>query len=206
MKRCPQCLFIYPDADTVCDFDQTPLVGATEAEIDDATDATERTKSTDVGATRGSQSRRSWRGILLAGAVGLFLGMVIVGVSVALHRRTTSQLATTQSISLPSLPPAAPSPTPSVAVTQQTASPEPTVEASTKLPSIKTAHSSTSTGPVSTSTKESGRKNGSSVIVLSTGGKIEADEVWRTRDGIWYRREGIVTLLPKSRVKSIGQK
>jgi hypothetical protein len=33
MKRCPQCLFIYPDTDSVCDFDQTPLVSATEAEI-----------------------------------------------------------------------------------------------------------------------------------------------------------------------------
>jgi hypothetical protein len=41
------------------------------------------------------------------------------------------------------------------------------------------------------------------VILLTSGGKIDADEVWRTRDGIWYRRNGIVTLLKPGRVKAI---
>ena len=38
------------------------------------------------------------------------------------------------------------------------------------------------------------------VILLSSGGKIEADEVWRTKDGISYRHDGIETLLSKSSV------
>src|SRR5262249_2933449 len=33
MKRCPDCQFIYPDSDTICDFDQTLLVAAAESEI-----------------------------------------------------------------------------------------------------------------------------------------------------------------------------
>ena len=44
---------------------------------------------------------------------------------------------------------------------------------------------------------------GKPVILLTTGGKIDADEVWRTRDGVWYRRAGIVTLLKHNRVKAI---
>jgi hypothetical protein len=35
------------------------------------------------------------------------------------------------------------------------------------------------------------------VITLSSGGRIEADEVWRTKDGVWYRRNGIVTLVKR---------
>jgi len=41
------------------------------------------------------------------------------------------------------------------------------------------------------------------VILLTSGGKIDADEVWRTRDGVWYRKNGIVTLLKPGRVKAI---
>jgi hypothetical protein len=39
--------------------------------------------------------------------------------------------------------------------------------------------------------------------MLTSGGKIDADEVWRTKDGVWYRRNGIVTLLKRAQVKNI---
>ena len=42
--------------------------------------------------------------------------------------------------------------------------------------------------------------------MLTSGSKIEADEVWRTRDGIWYRRNGMVTLLKRNQVKAIVTK
>ena len=41
------------------------------------------------------------------------------------------------------------------------------------------------------------------MIMLTSGGKIDADEVWRTKDGVWYRRNGIVTLLKRGQVKAI---
>jgi hypothetical protein len=47
------------------------------------------------------------------------------------------------------------------------------------------------------------RQGGKPVIVLVSGGKIEADEAWRTKDGVWYRRNGIVTLLKAGQVKTI---
>src|ERR1043165_7078209 len=36
MKRCPQCLFLYPDADERCDFDKTPLEVIDESALDAA--------------------------------------------------------------------------------------------------------------------------------------------------------------------------
>lgn len=47
------------------------------------------------------------------------------------------------------------------------------------------------------------RRGGKPVIVLSSGARIEADEVWRTRDGYWYRKNGIVTLLKHGQVKTV---
>jgi hypothetical protein len=47
------------------------------------------------------------------------------------------------------------------------------------------------------------RQGGKPVIVLVSGGKIEADEAWRTKDGVWYRRNGMVTLLKAAQVKAI---
>jgi hypothetical protein len=44
------------------------------------------------------------------------------------------------------------------------------------------------------------------VIMLTSGGKIDADEVWRTKDGVWYRRNGMVTLLKRGQVKAIVAK
>ena len=37
MKRCPQCLFLYPESDEKCDFDQTPLELVDEAEVEKVT-------------------------------------------------------------------------------------------------------------------------------------------------------------------------
>jgi hypothetical protein len=39
--------------------------------------------------------------------------------------------------------------------------------------------------------------------MLTSGARIDADEVWRTRDGVWYRRNGMVTLLKRTQVKAI---
>ena len=200
MKRCPQCFFIYPDTDSICDFDQTPLVSATEAEIAAVTNTAELPTSK---AATPNQARKNWRGLLLSGAIGLLLGMVIVGFYFAVHRQMTPQPSLQPDALSTSQPLVAPSPSPSATVIAETATPEPTVEVTTKSTSLKTAtaHSSTSTSPVSTSSPNVGA--GKSVILLTSGGRVEADEVWRTKDGIWYRRDGMVTLLKKARVKAI---
>lgn len=191
MKRCPQCLFLYPESDERCDFDQTPLEVVDDAEIDRATNP--------------PKPRR--RVLPVAAAVVLLLGAVVFAVFYAFNRQapTTSAATQTSTAVEPSPSPSAttaPSPSPA-------ASPSPSHSPSPK-PSpneISTAHTRSSRDPVSTSGPGIGtRQGGKPVILLTSGGKIDADEVWRTRDGVWYRRNGMVTLLKRNQVKSIVTK
>ncbi|HKE60671.1 MAG TPA: hypothetical protein VKB46_28385, partial [Pyrinomonadaceae bacterium] len=57
--------------------------------------------------------------------------------------------------------------------------------------------------PVTTESKSADSGGKPVVIRLASGGKVEADEVWRTKEGVWYRRDGVVTLLKSNRVKAI---
>jgi len=59
-----------------------------------------------------------------------------------------------------------------------------------------------SSSPVSTGGDEKTRR-GQVTIRLTNGTTIEADEVWETGEGIWYRRRGVVTLLERDQVKAI---
>jgi len=190
MKRCPQCLFLYPETDERCDFDQTLLEVIDDAEIE--------------AATRPAQSkRRVWP---IAAAVGLLLGVLVFAIYYALASRPVQKVAAapeTMSTPVPvvATPPAAtPEPSPSVSPSP---SPSPSPKASASA-SPSAAHSRASTDPVSTSGPGIGtRQGGKPVIVLTSGGKIDADEVWRTKDGVWYRRNGMVTLLKRGQVKTI---
>jgi len=58
-----------------------------------------------------------------------------------------------------------------------------------------------SSNPVSTGDEKTVR--GPVIIRLTDGTTVQADEVWETREGIWYRRRGIVTLLDRNQVKAI---
>ena len=186
MKRCPQCLFLYPDSDVRCDFDQTPLEVVDDAEVDRAT----------------HQSKPRRKALPLVAAVGVILSVMVFAFYLTLNRQTRKAAAgtsvNTQPQTLPS--PAevtAPSPSP-------TATPSPSPSAKPSPTGISTAHTRASSDPVSTSGPGMGtRQGGKPVIVLTSGGKIEADEAWRTKDGVWYRRNGMVTLLKRAQVKAI---
>jgi hypothetical protein len=187
MKRCPQCLFLYPDSDVRCDFDQTSLEVVDDAEVDRAT----------------HQSKPRRKALPLVAAVGVILSVMVFAFYLTITRQTRKAAAAetsvnTQPQTLPS--PAevtAPSPSPTAA-----SSPSPSAKPSP--PGISTAHTRASSDPVSTSGPGMGtRQGGKPVIVLTSGGKIEADEAWRTKDGVWYRRNGMVTLLKRAQVKAI---
>jgi cytoskeletal protein RodZ len=210
MKRCPQCEFIYPDADRVCDFDQTPLVDATESEIAAITNTPERPVLSDLAAThsRKFESRKNKRTLPIAAAIGLLLGIAAVGVYVAVHRQMRpqpvqqeAQKVATSTVPQGSSPTPSPSVAPSASSSQVVASPE---KPATPGAKTTTAHTTTSSGAVSPSTPGTISKvTAKQVILLTGGGKVEADEVWRTKEGVWYRRDGVVTLLKKNRVKAI---
>jgi hypothetical protein len=41
------------------------------------------------------------------------------------------------------------------------------------------------------------------IIWLTNGESINADEAWEKREGVWYRKAGVVTFLKRSRVSAI---
>ena len=188
MKRCPQCLFIYPDSDSQCDFDQTPLDSVDEATIEAATRPPKR------------------RALPILAAIALMVGVVAFAVYYGLSRQPQQASAATEApvnAEPVAPPPATPSPSPEVSPSP---SPSPSIAPSPKpSPSTHTtAHTRATSDPVSTSGPGiATRQGGKPVIMLASGGKIEADEVWRTRDGVWYRRNGIITLLKRGQVKTI---
>jgi hypothetical protein len=182
MKRCPQCLFIYPESDQRCDFDNTALVAVNDSEID--------------GPTKPRRNKHRFLSIAVAVVVALAAFAFYY-----VFKTQSNEEQTSTNIPVAPLPVAPPTPSPSPGI-----SPSPSPSPTPKPSPIRTAtsHTTSSLNPVSTGGPATGTKRGGKpVILLTDGGKIDADEVWRTRDGIWYRRNGIVTLLKHGRVRSI---
>ena len=186
MKRCPECLFIYPDADAKCDFDQTPLELVDDATIDAATRPPKR------------------RTLPVVAAIGLMLGVIVFAIYYGVSRQPQKASAATDPSTTiqPVAPITATTPSPSPEVSP---SPSPSIAPSPKPSSTQpsAAHTRATSDPVSTSGPGRNRQGGKPVIMLTSGGKIDADEVWRTKDGVWYRRNGMVTLLKRGQVKTI---
>lgn len=209
MKRCPECLFIYPDSDTRCDFDSTPLVAVDESEIEAVTD--QKPKKTKPKRTTKKRTRKT---TTVAAVVGLLLGLSAFVIYYRSTHHDNSTALTQNTTHLPATPitsehPLATPIQPPLTLTTAPSSPTPTpTQPSAPKPStdrIATAHATTTVAPVSTSGPGMGKKlGGKPLILLTSGRKLSADEVWRTRDGVWYRRDGIVTLLKRGQVKAIS--
>ena len=198
MKRCPQCLFIYPDSDTRCDFDKTPLVVVDDAELEAATSAAQP-----PAKPKRKPRKRRGKVTAIVAVVGLLLGVVSFLVFNSFSKADSPAIAP---VALVVPQPVAAQPASESTAPLETPSPSPSPSATPKPSAerVATSHSSTTVAPVSTSGPGLGKKlGGKPVILLTTGAKIEADEVWRTRDGIWYRRAGMVTLLKRNKVKAI---
>lgn len=192
MKRCPQCLFLYPDSDERCDFDQTPLEVVDDATIEAATNPPKPRK-------------RRLLTIVIAAVTGLILA--VLGIYIAMSRSTPDDTITPVAVISPTPFPLPPAVLPEFSP-EPIASPSPSSTPNDKATTngvTTTAHSRATVDPVSTSGPGIGsRQGGKPVIMLTSGGKIEADEVWRTKDGVWYRRNGMVTLLKRGQVKTIA--
>jgi len=204
MKRCPECLFIYPESDSRCDFDNTPLVVVDDAELEAATGpspAPAKPKS------KRAPRKRPRKVVTFIAALIVAVVAFVVYLGIAQRRAANAELqasVTAKSDVVPApveLPPPVESSAP---VEMASPSPSPSVVPKVGSERMDTSHSRATAAPVSTSGPGLGKKlGGKPVILLTSGGKIDADEVWRTRDGVWYRRAGIVTLLKPGRVKAI---
>jgi hypothetical protein len=180
MKTCPECNSTFPDTNKFCDLDGTPLVGE---------------------AAEGSW-KDNWK-ILVIAAAGVAVGVALFVVYQLMTRQPSSptsnqaisnQAVTQQAPVMTLTPPvsdsASPSPSPS---------PSPRV---TPTPAVAAAPTPVqlSSSPLSTGGKSGA---GGFTIRLTNGTTVEADDAWETKEGIWYRRHGIVTLLPRKDVQAI---
>jgi hypothetical protein len=189
MKRCPQCEFIYLDTDTVCDLDGSKLVQVSEADL--------------VLVPR-SRLPRMRIARVVAALAAITAGLAVFAIYYANRGREVKP-----SVAQPAAETAGPvivaspvvTPAPSV---EPTPSPEsrPKLGEAGQKPAAGSA-GSLSRNPVSTTAL---KERGSAVILLTNGARIEADEVWRTRQGVWYRRQGMVTLIKANRVRSIQRR
>ena len=214
MKRCPQCLFIYPETDSLCDFDNTPLVVVDEAELESATSSAQPPAITAAKKKRAPATKKRSPGSKKSSRKKTTALVAVAGVAFGLSgffafyswNSRAADVAEIPPVANANLAPAVAPPLASLsssAATTPEPSPSPMPASTATSERTATSHSRTTAAPVSTSGPGMGKAGGKSVIVLTTGGKIDADEVWRTRDGVWYRRAGIVTLLKHNRVKAI---
>lgn len=218
MKRCPQCSFLYLDSDSLCDLDHTPLV---PDDVGSELDLAKLEGAGHLSRTAGVIQRRlDLKTVSAATIVGLIIGLMLLGS----YQRTRLTLQASQA-----------PPTQKTQATNEThisrviqVAREVSIRAAAAqaesdgslapassdqaVPGQKTLTNNqpdskplrVSSNPVSTGnvTKPG---NGSITIRLTDGSTIQADEVWKTKAGVWYRRKGIVTFLKPNRVRAINK-
>lgn len=229
MKHCPKCSFLYLDSDQLCDLDQTPLltddfgtdVGVTEhSEL-----KTQKPSPTAVVRTPTSRRKVTPKTVLAAIVAGFIIGLMVL--LTYQRMRPTSQASQAPPISRAQLAQArqvsqiaqqATNEAAKAGLAQQESEPpgapdgstSPSVEPSTSTRPKTPPHAPpdstrarASSNPVSTG--DVAKSGGGPVTIrLADGSTLEADEVWRTRAGIWYRRKGIVTFIKPNRVRAMN--
>lgn len=185
MKRCPQCQFIYVDADEICDFDGMPLSTVSDSELN----LSPRTRRSGLWLTR-----------VVAAIAAIVAGLVVI---FAYHQsRQTNREPIAQQVPTETPTPSN-SPTPNEAGSALSPTPETKEPESSTRKAVTIPPTVVSKDPVSTAGKI---ERGAATIWLQSGGRIDVDEVWRTKQGIWYRRQGVVTLIKSSSVKAIQKR
>ena len=192
MKRCPQCKSLFSDTENFCEVDGTPLIteGASQQALPAGTQTRPRTSTI----------------LIIAAVLGLIFGVLPVLVYVALTRgredANANQTSAHTSVAQPQFPQrVAPPPPLSSPSPSPEASPSPSAETSpTPQPTQPRIELSSSAISTAANLKE---KSGPVIITLQSGNTIEAEEAWQTKEGIWYRRSGVVALLDPNDVKSV---
>ena len=208
MKRCPECESVFPDADQFCELDGTPLVADDPDSGAVVSDRTEQKvhKGTPSAAR---QSENSWKTMAIVAVAGVAIGVALFLVYYATTREapressnessSNSSIIQQQVPMLPSLPSPVASASPSAESSPSPSPSAPSPSAQADSTRVELSSSAVSIG----GDEKAGR--GPVTIRLINGTSVAADEVWKTGEGIWYRRGGILTLLDPKQVKAIEQ-
>ena len=204
MKRCPECYRTYDDEEKFCEADGRDLLA----------DPVFSPRS-EVVATAPTAKPVWWPAAIIGVVVGVVFGAGIFAAAMLFsdsERREPAQ--TTPATELRERPaPLHATVASSVTAPTPVASPSPEAEEQAKaepsLPAttdIKTASAKLNEGPISTGQKakpSEGDGAGQTVIEMTDGSTLNVDAAWQDKQGIWYRRGGLVSFVDSSRVKAI---
>lgn len=205
MKRCPECYEVYEKAEKFCELDGQRLLS------DPALSVVEDYRGRDL-----QLNRQPWLIALIGVVVGVFLCVGFYGiyslftvppeptlqnipVSTA-QQQEPSHLIKSATAPIPELNPEAEeegSPEADVSP-DATASPAPAED--TRVVAARLNQGPVSTGQVAKAEEVATVRT---VIEMKDGTSLEVDAAWEDRQGVWYRRGGLVSFVESERVKAI---
>lgn len=206
MKRCPQCYEIYDGGERFCDADGQELLA----------DPTLVPEAPAVPAPAPQAAGPTW---LPAAALGVFIGIGIgAGIFAAITLSSGSsdndpqvarESAEVRDKAPTSLRATVANPAPTVEP-EESPSPEAEeeaeAEASPQANEDNKALAELNRGPISTGQKTKPNETEAglqTVIEMHDGSTLDVDAAWEDKQGIWYRRSGLVSFVESSRVKAI---
>ena len=205
MKRCPECYEAYDDGARFCEADGQELLA----------DPTQVPESKAAPAPPPSATP-AWLpaavlGVLIGVGIGagIFAAITISSRSNAEEPRTereSPQIRESTAPRVAAVANAAPTPEP-----EESPSPEAEEEAEAEaspqpVEENKTAAAQLNQGPISTGQKTKVNESDTglqTVIEMNDGSTLDVDAAWEDKQGIWYRRSGLVSFVESSRVKAI---
>jgi hypothetical protein len=204
MKRCPECYHVYDDEERFCETDGRELLADPAVSL-----------KPEVVVTAAPAKPVWWPAAAVGIVIGVVFGAGVFGAALmfartesndssvatsptTVHERVIPNRVVATSNAAPTpVPEASPSPTP-----EQQAAASPSPAANTEA---KTAPAKLNQGPISTGEKHSAeaQDKGQTVIEMTDGSTLDVDAAWEDKQGIWYRRSGLVSFVESSRVKAI---
>jgi hypothetical protein len=214
MKLCPKCAFIYEDNQGCCDMDGQELVH------DPASGLVDQTAPPKLITSLSPRSRVRRLSVLFVGAVVLTALLSVIYLGQRQQSRTSYAAAIPiQSVQLPTANAANPYPSPVDSSNSATnaslpvESPDPsfppaaTAAALTDAATIKAPSTDVTVASAHAATNALAPNQSAPVIVrLTNGASIKADDAGETRNGVWYRQGGMVTVLKRSQVRAIERR
>ena len=206
MKRCPQCYEVYDQGAKFCEADGQELLADPAASPEPV-----------IAMPPAPPASPAW---LPAATLGVLIGVGIgAGIFAAISLSSGSTTHEPQQVrESPDSRERTPStrtatvanPAPTVE-TEASPSPETEVEAEAAAsPETKEENKGTvaqfNQGPISTGQKPKANESESglqTVIEMNDGSTLDVDAAWEDKQGIWYRRSGLVSFVDSSRVKAI---
>jgi hypothetical protein len=189
-----------PESDSDPDLPVPPAVLSPEQDVEP-----EVLEAGGYQASAETPPRQNWKTLAIVAVAGVAIGVILFVVYQRMTRESPIQ-STNESpndvvtqqpmpdLLAPSTPTASASPS---AEPSPSPSARPTPAAPAASPGV-----ALSSSPVSTGGSDPTRR-GPVTIRLTDGTSVEAEEVWETGEGIWYRRRGLVTLLKRNQVRAI---